>query len=106
MHFSFIFGRKPRFPVVIILGGPNGRRAAITSGFTKEIQGSLQLAFDLARRNQQDRARKQEGRQLKKEVLPRVKTDLVKAYYCTDHTKILLRAGIKSSNYRGEPITK
>ena len=49
--FFLMFGRQARLPIDIILGIPHAREQVDTHEFSRQTQGSLQLAFEIARRN-------------------------------------------------------
>ncbi|MEM7282981.1 MAG: DDE-type integrase/transposase/recombinase [Pseudomonadota bacterium] len=59
--YFLLFGRQPRLPVDIILGIPDEGYAADIEEYTKQQRDNLQLAYELARRNLQERADKQKA---------------------------------------------
>ncbi len=58
--YFLMFGRQARLPVDIIMGLPHLGYEVDTHEFSKTTQENLQLAFELARRNLNERAEKQQ----------------------------------------------
>ena len=57
--FYLMFGRQPRLSVYLFLGIPRVGRTADNKEFARNTRDDLQIAFELARRNLNERAGKQ-----------------------------------------------